>query len=163
MKDKRDLHLLFRKPAPKATEVVGDAPKPAKPEEENKDEVEEEEDVTAETNVEVKVEDSAIAIDSTGETEPEPSTDIPVIETTEGAHVVTPGEELENKPETETETETGAVAETETETVAEDDGWPKAEVNETEPSAMDVDRPATPEALPASEVDVDVETAAAAE
>jgi hypothetical protein len=161
LKDKRDLHLLFKKPAPKAIEVVGDAPKPAKPEEENKEEVEEEEDVTADTNVEVKIEDSAIAIDPTGETEPEPepTTVVPVLETSEGTDVATPGEELENKPTTETD----AVADTETETVAEDDGWPKAEANETEPSGMDVDRPATPEALPASELDGDVEAAAAAE
>lgn len=137
LKDKRDLHLLFRKPTPKPTvDIVvgaggGDGQEAAKQEEETKEE-EEEEDVAADTSaaVEVKAEDTAITVKATAEVvmdETTTTTEAPGQE----ASTMTSMEEVESKP------------------VAEDDGWPKSDVPEVqaevESGGMDVDRPATPE------------------
>ena len=156
LKDKRDLHLLFRKPIPKPSgDVVvgaGGVQESAK-QEEMKDE---EEDVTADptatapapatetatATAEVKAEDTAMTIEPTTEVESEETTTAEVSaqetsKTTSGEV----GEEEENKP------------------VAEDDGWPKSDaaevLPEVESGGMDVDRPATPEpeGLPAPDLE----------
>ena len=155
LRDKRDLHLLFRKSVPKPKEAggaggettVGAVQEVQKPEGEVK---EDEEDVAAEDNVEVKPEEGETHAGGGTKETVTTSTDIEV-DAVAPTNVAT--DELEPT------TGTGTVDRVDAE------GWPVTETEEagsakevvlkaeSGSSGMDVDRPPTPEALPASDAD----------
>ena len=156
LRDKRDLHLLYRKPIPIPEPSAGGVPeansaKTAEAGAEAEDIKDEDEDPAAETTVKVKAEETAIAVDPTIEVDEAMTTDVPTEEGIEEATVDPVSGD-------------GEVAEVEAESKpeVEDDGWSKsgaapadqgpesAEAVEPEAGGMDVDRPATPEALPPS-------------